>query len=168
MLSPIRLGVVPCDTEVDSALLPQHLASCLRSADASTVEIVGNRVRFTAGVFRMVGNWNVLVPFGSGELSVHSDRCEVRYTLNCRQIFIAATVMIAFGAAFMLTSGGSRAVWLLPFMWLWLVGGNLAIGIPRFRSFVASAIASAPRKTGTLPATSRLRSLTAERRSPGV
>jgi hypothetical protein len=34
----------------------------------------------------------------------------------------------------------------LPFMWLWLVGGNLAIGIPRFKSFVTRAVATAPRK----------------------
>lgn len=52
MLSPIRTGAVPLDQGVDSDSLPAHLARCLRSVDASTVEIIGNRVTFTAGVPR--------------------------------------------------------------------------------------------------------------------
>lgn len=116
------------------------------------MEVVGNRVTFTAGIFRVVGSWNVLVPFGSGELFVDSDSCEVRYTLNCWQLVIGATVMIVFAAAILLASvsdSGGKTLWLLPvlpFMWLWLVGGNLAIGIPRFKSLVTRAVATAPRK----------------------
>ena len=143
---------MPLDQEVDSNSLPAHLARCLRSVDASTVEIVGNRVTFTAGIFRLVSNWNVLVGFGSGDLTVDSDACKVRYTLNCWQLVVAATVMIIFAAVILLASvseSGGKTLSLLPvlpFMWFWLVGGNLAIGIPRFKSFVARAVATAPRK----------------------
>jgi hypothetical protein len=143
------MGALPFDQAIDSALLPQHLASHLRSVSASTVEIAGSRVTFTAGIFRMVGNWNVLVPFRSGELSVQSDSCVVRYTLNCWQLVIVATTMIALIAVFLLVLGGNDALWFLPLMWLWLVGGNLAMGIPRFRSSLARAIAGAPRKSST-------------------
>jgi hypothetical protein len=146
MLSPIRVGTVPFDRAVDSKLLPAHLASYLRSVQASTVAIVENRVTFTAGLFRGVGSWNVLVPFGSGELAVHPDNCEVRYMLNCWQLIIVVTVMLVLGASFMVFAGGGRALWLLPFMWLWLVGGNLALGISRFRNYLVRAIADAPRK----------------------
>src|SRR5260370_14723797 len=44
----------------------------------------------------------------------------------------------------LLVSVGSRSS-LSPFMWVWLVGANLAIGLPRFRSFVRDAITTAPR-----------------------
>ena|SRR5579864_9143373 len=152
MLSPVRTGTLAFDRAVDSALLPAHLARCLRSVNASTVEIIGNRVTFTAGIFRLVSNWNVLVPFGSGDLTVDADACKVRYTLNCSQLVVVATLMIVFGAAILLASvsdSGGKTLWLLPvmpFMWLWLVGGNLAIGIPRFKSLVTRAVATAPRK----------------------
>jgi hypothetical protein len=146
MLSPIRTGAVPFDQSVDSTSLPVHLAGCLRSVDASTVEILGNHVAFTAGIFRLVVNWNVLVPFGSGDLTVDSIACEVRYTLNCWQLVVMAIAMTGFMAAFSLLSGGNQMLWFLPFVWLWLVGGNLAIGIPRFRSFIVRAVATAPRR----------------------
>jgi len=74
---------VPLDQGVDSDSLPAHLARCLRSVDASKVDIIGNRVTFTAGIFRLVSNWNILVGFGSGDLTVDSAACKVRYTLNC-------------------------------------------------------------------------------------
>ena len=70
MLSRITTGALRFDQEVDSAALPGHLAGCLRNAKASTVETTGSYVKFTVGIFRLVGNWNVLVPFGSGSLSV--------------------------------------------------------------------------------------------------
>jgi hypothetical protein len=143
---------VPLDQGVDSDSLPAHLARCLRSVDPSTVEIIGNRVTFTAGIFRLVSNWNILVGFGSGDLTVDSDACKVRYTLNCWQLVVVATVMTVFGAVVLLASvsdSGGKTLSLLPvlpFMWLWFVGGNLAIGIPRFKSFVTRAVATAPRK----------------------
>lgn len=146
MFSPIRTGSVPFDQGVDSTSLPVHLAGRLRGVDASTVEILGNQVAFTAGKFRLVGNWNVLGPFGSGDLTVDSIACEVRYKLNCWQLVVMATVMTGLMAAFLLLSGGKPALWFPPFGWLWLVGGNLAIGIPRFRSFIARALTTAPRR----------------------
>jgi len=32
-----------------------------------------------------------------------------------------------------------------PIWWIWLVGGNVLIGLPRFEKFVSSAIETAPR-----------------------
>jgi hypothetical protein len=146
MLSRITTGTLRFDREVDLAVLPEHLAVCLRSLKASTVETTYNRVTFTAGVFRMVGNWNVLVPFGSGDLFVDTATCEVRYSLNCRLLIALATLGIAVIGAFMWSSGPGAPLWLLPFAWLWLVGGNLAFGVPRFRGFLVRSLASAPRK----------------------
>ena len=100
-------------------------------------------------MFRLVSNWNILVPFGFGDLTVDSDARKVRYTLNCWQLVVVTTVMIVLAAVILLASvrdSGGKTLWLLPFMWLWLVGGNLAIGIPQFKSLVTRAVATAPRK----------------------
>ena len=143
---------MPLDQGVDTTSLPAHLARCLCSVNARTVEIIGNRVTFTAGIFRRVSNWNILVPFGSGDLTVDSNACKVRYTLNCWQLVVVTTAMMVFGAAILLASvsnSGEKTLWLLPvmpFIWLWLVVSNLAIGIPRFKSFVTRAVATAPRR----------------------
>jgi hypothetical protein len=147
MFSRISTGILRFDREVDSASLPEHIARCLRMVHASRVDVTGNQVTFTAGLFRTVGNWNVLVPFGSGNLSIESNNCEVRYRVSCSQLLVVATVMIVFMGVLMLVSGGKAGMWFLPLMWLWLVGGNLAIGLPRFRSFLARSIADAPRKS---------------------
>jgi len=149
MFSRIGSGTLSFDREIDPVLLPEQLARSLRTVHASTVEVTGTHVTFTAGLFRMVGNWNVLVPFGSGDLSVQPDTCEVRYTLSCLQLIVIATMMTAFMGAIMLVSPGMAAFWFLPLMWLWLVGGNLAIGVFRFRGFVARCLANAPRKSKT-------------------
>jgi hypothetical protein len=37
---------------------------------ASTVVIEGSHIAFTGGMFRLITNWNVLVPFGYGDLTV--------------------------------------------------------------------------------------------------
>lgn len=143
MLSRITTGALRFDQEVDSAALPEHLAGCLRSAKASTVETTGSYVKFTAGIFRLVGNWNVLVPFGSGSLSVDPATHMVRYDLNCSQMLVLVTLMTAVMGRFMWTSGAP--LWLLPLPWLWIVGVNLAVGIPRFRGFLKRALEHAPR-----------------------
>src|SRR5690348_10220152 len=98
MFSPIRTGAIPFDQGVDSTSLSVHLAGCLHGVRASNVKILGNRVVFTAGIFRLVGNWNVLVPFGSGDLTVDSIACEIRYTLNCWQLVVIAMAMTGFMA----------------------------------------------------------------------
>ena len=67
-----KIQTVYFDREVDSALLPGHLAVWLRSVEADTVEVMGNRVTFTAGLFRIVGRGNILAPFGFGYLTVIS------------------------------------------------------------------------------------------------
>lgn len=149
MLALTKTQTVSFDQEVDSASLPEHLALCLRSVDADTVEVMGNRVTFTGGMFRLVWNWNVLVPFGSGDLTVDSDTCEVRYTLSFRQLVLVATAMTAVMAAFVLALSGLRealgVAFALPLMWFFVVFGNLALGFARFQSFVSRAIATAPR-----------------------
>ena len=145
-----RTGSLPFDNDVDPTALLNHLAACLWKVAASTVEIQGNRVLFTRRMFRLVSNWNVLVPFERGDLTVDGDIREVRYCVSIRELVLVGTGMVALMAVFAMTSGAPKPIlWFMPFMWLWLVSGNLGIGLLRFRSFVARAIRTAPRGTPT-------------------
>jgi hypothetical protein len=73
MFSLTRTGSLAFDAGINPTALPPHLAECPRSVHASTVVIRGNSVAFTGGMFRLGSNWNVLVPFGSGDLAVDAD-----------------------------------------------------------------------------------------------
>jgi hypothetical protein len=140
-----RTGNVPFDSDVNPAALVNHLADSLWKVDACTVEIHGNRVVFTRRIFRLVSNWNLLVPFERGDLSVDADTREVRYCLRIQELVLFGTGGIALMGIFAIASDAPMAILLfLPFMWLWAVGGNLALGLFRFKNFVARAIRTTP------------------------
>jgi hypothetical protein len=147
MLSLTRTGTLWFDAEIDPSALPAHLADALRDADASTVEIQGNSVKFTRRMFRFVSNLNVLVPFESGDLTVDSDVRQVRYRVSIRQLALIGTAMVAAMTLFISMSRVWQPLLFMPLMWLWLVGGNVALGIFRFESFLGRAIAKAPHLT---------------------
>jgi hypothetical protein len=146
----MKTGSVAIDHEIDPTLLPAHLAECLRGVDASAVEVSGNRVTFKGGVFRFVTNWNVLVPFGFGDLTVDSQSGEVRYRLSCRQLFIFLIVMtVVLTATLLVLAGGSqemsRSMLTLPLIFIGLIFLNLAIRTWDFRRFLRRSIVTAPR-----------------------
>jgi hypothetical protein len=129
---------------VDPTSLLNHLAECLWKVAASTVEIQGNRVLFTRRMLRLVSNWNVLVPFERGDLTVDADTREVRYCVSIRELVLWVTGMLVVATIIILKSSAWQALLFVPLMWLWLVGGNLSLGIFRFKRFVARAIRTAP------------------------
>src|SRR5215467_10446038 len=93
-------GTLYFDESVEPALLPGHLADCLNRADPINLVVEGNRVFFEAGMLRMVNNWNVLVPFGFGELIVDPATRNVHYRLSFRQLVIMASVIVGLITAF--------------------------------------------------------------------
>jgi len=132
--------------DVDVAMLPAHIADGLRHLDARAVEVNQNHVSFTGGIFRSVGNWNVLVPFGFGELAVDSDARHVRYRVSFRQLVIGATVMVGIMGGFIWYESHSwQGLLFAGIGWMWIVGGNFALGISRFESFLRRVIVTAPR-----------------------
>ena len=151
MRSLTYTGTLEFDDGVDKTALIAHLADCLRKLDAHEIRISHTSVSFRGGMFRFVSNWNLLGPFGYGELIVNDATHEVRYHLSFRQLAWAATIILGCMSAFALYASGYNPG--IPFLvfgfgWLWLVGGNLAIGIWRFRRFLRTAIdtfRSAPR-----------------------
>ena len=134
-------GTLPLGADADRAFLLARIADALRSADATSVEMQSDRISFKAGAFRFVNNWNVLVPFGSGEVIADVEHHVLRYRLCFRQMVVVATVLMCPMAAFMVFSKASEMLVAIPFMLLWLVGGNLAIGLPRFQAFLRKALA---------------------------
>jgi hypothetical protein len=141
-------GAVSFSPGLESTALVGHLADSLRAADARDVKVGANTVSFTGGVFRLTSKWNVLCPFGYGNLTVEENARQVTYRLSIRQLIVVPTIVIAFLAIFPLVGSVKSGSWggltFIPFTWMWVVGGNLAIGIPRFRSFVEKVVATAP------------------------
>jgi hypothetical protein len=150
--SLMYVGAIDFNQDIDSTVLPAHLANCLRNVHAGSVKTEANRVAFSGGAFRLVTNWNVLVPFGFGELTVDSSTLEIRYRLSFRQLAISVSIAAGLMAAFFLFKAlVAQFFTFVPIMWIWLVGFNLVIGVPRFETFIRKAIATAPRhKTMTI------------------
>jgi hypothetical protein len=149
-------GTIHVGEDLQSSALMPHLAECLRRARARDVTVDGNRIAFKGGLFRPVSNWNVLVPFGTGELEFLPTTREVRYRLSLAQLIVAATVTIGFLAVLMFClpqseGSGSPPAGFVPvalaLLWVFLVGGNLLIGIERFRSFLRQSISTTPART---------------------
>jgi hypothetical protein len=146
-----EIGSVNFDPGVDPSSLPSYLADCLNNVDARAVEVRGNRVTFEGGMFRFVMNWNVLVPFGFGDLTVNPETHEVRYCLSYRQFVISSIIPLGIAAAFVFFRTGfrgmSRSIIFFPVLWLFVTFANLAIGISRFEGFLESCVAAAPRES---------------------
>lgn len=138
---------------VESATIPIEqvpaivaaLKSALAQARASDVSEIGNKVTFRGGAFRSVFNWNVLVPFGSGVIEVHTGSPgTVEFRFSCVQMFVVVTLMVSF-AAFIIPT--TKPLWFrlgAPLaMWLWLFGMNYLIAKFRLPAFVRRAVRDA-------------------------
>ena len=146
MRAPVYEGTLEFDTGIGKAALLTHIAECLRNAEARGVKVSGDSVFFRGGIFRFVGNWNILVPFGRGELIVDEVTHEIRYRLSLLQNLSIVTIVVAYGA--WITWVGTNHAPFVPFAfafaWLAFVGSNLMFGIPRFQRFLREAIDTAP------------------------
>jgi hypothetical protein len=127
-------------------MLPAHLADCLRQINARTVKIDKGLVSFTGGVLGAGSRGDILIPFGFGDLTIDSNSRQLRYRLSFRQLFIGATLLVAFIAGLGLCWYRWPDGLIFGIIgWAWLVGLNLFIGLPRFKKFVQNAIETAPR-----------------------
>jgi hypothetical protein len=144
-------GVFDFDEGVNKADLLAHLASRFQKVNAGDIQISRDSVSFRGGFFRGVGSWNVLIPFGRGELIVDDIIHEVHYRLSLRQLIFSASAMVGLRAcSAWFDTDGHNPFTLFAFAggWVGLVGGNLAIGIPRFQRFLREAIDALPVQIG--------------------
>ena len=133
------------DKAIDDSILAKEIVKNLEKVRARNIEIIGNRITFTGGLFRFVTNWNILVPITRGEIRIDRTNQCVQYTLNFSQLIIIGTIMVIAAGIFAISNGApaSFLLFTLPFIWIWLVGMNLIIGIPRFNALIRSIIKSA-------------------------
>jgi hypothetical protein len=139
-----RTGSLQFGDDLDPFALPAYLTGVLQKVDAREVKVYGDRVEFKGGIFRLVSSWNILVPFGSGIVTIRSDIRQIAYQLSCLQLVCVATIAVGIMSLFILASAGWQPLLVVPITWLWLVGGNLLIGIPRFERFIGRALADVP------------------------
>ena len=139
-----RTGSLQFGDDLDSFGLPAHFAGVLQKVDAREVKVYGDRVEFKGGIFRLVSSWNILVPFGSGIVTIRPELRQVTYQVSCLQLVCVATVAVVIMSLFILSSVGWQPLLVIPIAWLWLVAGNLLIGIPRFERFIRRALADVP------------------------
>ena len=123
---------------------PAHCA-----VHAKNVVELPDRVTFTGGFFRFVSNWNVLLPFTTGEILINTTARRLEYRVSFTQLVGALVVFTVFATAFMLI--GRFPMPMIPIflavMWLWLGGGNVLIGIVRFESFLRRTVHDAAKVT---------------------
>jgi hypothetical protein len=144
-------GSIYFGEETDPDKLVSHLADCLHQESADEVNVDGNRIAYKAGMFRMVGSWNPLVPFESGELAVDLANRQVHYRVSFRQLVVVSTVVVSLFAGLLSFSLVWQPLIFMPLMWLWIIGGNLAIGAVKFQRFVRRSIESSPRRPARAP-----------------
>ena len=101
---------------------------------------------FRGGFIRGVNNWNILIPFGHGELIVDNTKPEVSYRISVRQLVITVTIILAFVFVnlWSVVRADPAISFLLAFGWLWLIGGNLMVALPRFKRFLRDSIDAVP------------------------
>jgi len=127
----------------DPEATANRIEDMLREARATTITRHGNTVSFTAGMFRLVINWNVLVPFVTGTISVQplEEGMKLNYKLSTIEMTIAVTAMMCIASILLLANdptarSGIFVYLFLIFGWFWLVGGNYVSGMIRFRSWL--------------------------------
>ena len=124
---------------VDQAL--NRLESALAEARPASIRRDSSGLRFRGGPFRLVSNWNILLPISTGvlEVSPREDGVNVRYRVTFTEMLVIVTLMVGgiFGPVVVrsakLPMQGRLGI--LLFAWSWLFGANFALTwwrLPRF------------------------------------
>jgi hypothetical protein len=132
---------LPDTTELHADIMAACIVDALRDVRASAIERGGNTITFGGGIFRMVGNWNVLVPVSSGAIEVRAGPdAGISYRFSCLQMLVLVSAM-ALGVAVVIPASEPVAIRLgAPVaMWAWLFGMNFLISTVRLRTFVRRA-----------------------------
>jgi hypothetical protein len=140
--------------------LAQGIEKLLSEAKATSVARDGNSITFTAGFFRFVINWNILVPFGSGKLEVEDEghRIRVRYAARTvpllvftSSVFCAIAIWMSLAELRAGTFPAWALLWVFGVFWVWLFGMNYVIAMIRFPFWLKRGllryVSVAPRQT---------------------
>lgn len=133
----------------EGGLLPgvaSRVAAGFHDLGAERMDVNADTVTFKSGWTPMFSGWNVLAPFGSGVLEVDAAADEIRYRLSLLSLIVRVTVAIVVMGSFglLMRFPGVLLAGFLAVGWLWLVGGNLLIGVPHFERFLRRSVSAAP------------------------
>src|ERR1700694_3862198 len=146
---PISISgsVAARDLTVDQAV--DRLEVALAGVKAGALQRVGCAVHFRGGAFRLVSNWNILVPISTGVLEVRSqeDGVSVWYRASFSQLLLVVTLMVAavFGPAVAMSAQLTvlGRVGVLLVLWSWLFGTNFVLTYWRLPRFLARSLVAA-------------------------
>jgi len=127
----------------DISAILSKVEQALRAARATNISRIGNRVVFQGGIFRLVMNWNILVPVGRGEIEIVPGKPgTVKYGFSCVQMLILLTLMVGAMSVALISREGlsAHAIIFLVIGWLWLFGMNYVISAVRLPRFVRRAV----------------------------
>jgi hypothetical protein len=156
-------GTVVIDTaiypELSPAVIVDRLRGMLMDAKASDVSTVVDTVEFKNVFFRLVWNWNILVPYEAGSFSVAAQGrgLEVRYDLSTRRMLRTVSGLVGFFAAIFVAglvvplatgeAGASETMQEIPnfailfvIAWLWLFGMNYIVAKMRMPSWLKDGL----------------------------
>src|SRR5207249_3105316 len=89
-------GRVVVPEQSDVSLAASRIERALEDLKGKRVRRVGSQIHFTAGIFRAVSGYNLLVPVGSGELALEPSGTGIAviYRLQFTQIFLLVSVAV--------------------------------------------------------------------------
>lgn len=125
-------------------LVLDGIVSALRGKGSTDVERQGNSVVFRAGFLHTsgIGNWNILLPVGSGRIDViDEDGLRVRYRLSTKELLSVVSALLVFATITPIARGADpkSALGYLVIGWLWLFGANYLLGLLRLSHFMRQA-----------------------------
>jgi hypothetical protein len=115
----------------------------LDSVRATSIVCTNNKVTFRGGIFRLVTNWNILVPVCYGEIEVQpGNPGSVKYKFSCVEMLVITAIMVVLMGGFILSSIPISAFSILAplIMWLWLFGMNYLTAMLRLPAFVKKIV----------------------------
>jgi len=133
----LKLGAPPSDRTVKAVV--DRIVDMLDAASATEAWTENNQVRFKVSIFRLIWNWNILVPFNAGRFVVVPEDLSlvVRYSLSVLRMFLFVTLILAALLVFFFWQSTDRMEALrtdlpgLGLAWLWLFGVNYLITMIR-------------------------------------
>ena len=152
----LRFAGVASDS-IPTSELKEALKSELARHQANEIEAAHDGVVFTAGPLRFVASFNALVAIDHGKVWIDQSAPDLvlKYKLSfVHVIVIASAVLLAiFFMEVFVTRDFTLKQAGLPMLvlWVWLCGGNLALGIYRFRSLLRHALVPALARRRTSP-----------------
>jgi hypothetical protein len=125
----------PAGDSQTSGRLLTALMQMLADKKAEKIILDKNKIHFFGGMFRVVGNWNVLIPIGAGRVWITETDVAlyVCYRLSFLPLFLVA---IGLPILAMVCRVNSLSFWPMVLMWLCLSTLSLLLTIFEFRSLL--------------------------------